>query len=262
MNFESAIAFVKSHGDEIEQARLAYLLANERPSRQVVNALLSGQREDGSWPPFWAPDYSSVDATCFRLAQAEQLGLTGSELAIARAVECLRRRQRVDGSWEEEWSVAAMAPPWAKPGNLATRLYLTANGGFWLAVLDDSSDGASRAAAHLEAFLDEEGQLPSFPHTHWLAGGLWHCVNRRELSERVLSYLDTQLANLPASNLAWMIVALRSAGVPASHSLVTKAASFLERGQGQDGHWSSEDGPPRDVHSTLEAMRALRLCGR
>ncbi len=262
MNLESAIAFVKSHGDEIEQARLAYLLADERPSRQIVNALLSGQRKDGGWPPFWAPDYSSVDATCFRLAQAEQLGLTGFEPAIARAVGFLRQRQQSDGSWQEDEAVASMAPPWAKPSNLATRLYLTANSGFWLAVLNDSLDGASRAAAHLGAFLDEKGHLPSFPHTHWLAGGLWHRVNWRELSERVLSYLDTQLANLPASNLAWMIVALRSAGVPASHSLLTKAASILELGQGQDGRWSSEDGPPRDVHSTLEAMRALRWCGR
>ena len=262
MDFESAIAFVKSHGDEIEQARLAYLLANERPSQQIVNALLSGQREDGGWPPFWAPDYSSLDATCFRLAQAEQSGLICIEPAIARAVEFLRRRQRNDGSWEEDESVASIAPAWARPGELGARLYLTANCGFWLAVLEGTSDGAVRAAHYLQVHLDDKGQLPSFPHTHWLAGGLWHHLGQQEPFERVSSYLNTILHVLNASNLAWLIVSWLIVQIPASHPLLNRAALLLERGQGQDGRWPSEDGPQRDVHSTLEAVRALRWCGR
>ncbi len=60
----------------------------------------------------------------------------------------------------------------------------------------------------------------------------------------------------------WLINSLRAAGVPASHRLVDTAACLLERCQQEDGRWPSEDGPDRDVHSTLEAMRALRLCGR
>jgi tagatose 1,6-diphosphate aldolase len=36
----------------------------------------------------------------------------------------------------------------------------------------------------------------------------------------------------------------------------------LEQRQSPDGRWASEDGTEWDVHSTLEALWALRLCGR
>ncbi len=58
-----------------------------------------------------------------------------------------------------------------------------------------------------------------------------------------------------------MLIALRSAGVPAGHAPLQRAASLLAEGQAPDGRWPSEDGAARDVHATLEALRALRLCG-
>lgn len=76
MDIEKAIRFIKMNGNGVEQARLNYVLSNERPSEEITTKLFTGQRLDGGWPPFWADDYSSLDATCFRLAQAEQLGLT------------------------------------------------------------------------------------------------------------------------------------------------------------------------------------------
>ncbi|OGO36286.1 MAG: hypothetical protein A2W35_17990 [Chloroflexi bacterium RBG_16_57_11] len=69
MNPERAIQFVRSQGNAIEQARLRVILANEPPTPAVVAGLFAGQRSDGGWPAFWAQDYSSLDATCFRLAQ-------------------------------------------------------------------------------------------------------------------------------------------------------------------------------------------------
>ncbi|MCC6192114.1 MAG: hypothetical protein IT318_24045 [Anaerolineales bacterium] len=38
--------------------------------------------------------------------------------------------------------------------------------------------------------------------------------------------------------------------------------SSLDAAQSVDGRRPSEDGAGQDVHSTLEALRALRLCGR
>jgi hypothetical protein len=262
VNLESAVAFVRSQGNAVEQARLTHLLDDEPPAPEAVNDLLAGQRSDGGWPPFWASDYSSLDATCFRLAQAEQMGITSSETAITRAVRFLVRRQRSDGSWEEDETVASVAPPWAKPGDLSARLYLTANCGFWLAILDRTDDAALRTAGYLRTHIDRDGHLPGFPHTHWLAGGLWYRLNWRESAERVLSYLSRRLYDLPASNLAWLITTLLDARVPASHTVVDTAASLLEQCQDHDGRWPSEDGSEWDVHATLEALRALRLCGR
>jgi hypothetical protein len=256
------VTFISSRGDAAEQARLKYLFTLERPSPETINALLAGQRDDGGWPPFWASNYSSLDATCFRLAQAEQMGITPSEPAIAHAVQFLAQRQHADGSWEEDASVASAAPPWARPGEVSTRLYLTANCGFWMAMLDGPGDGALRAADCLHAHLGEDGNMPTFLHAHWLAGGLWHRMNRRESAERVFGHLESKLSELAVSNLAWLITALCAAGVPASHRLISTAAGLLTQHQSPDGRWPSEDGSDRDVHSTLESMRALRLCGR
>jgi len=261
VDVESALAFVAHQGNKVEQARLKYLLAQEAPSQAVISQLLAGQREDGGWAPFWAADYSSLDATCFRLAQAEQLGFNHSHAAVTRAVKFLAVRQRAEGSWEEDTTAAAGAPRWVRPGDVAARLYLTANCGFWLAMLGEQGS-ANRAAAYLQARLDENGHMPSFPHTHWLAAGLWYRLNWQEPAERIARYLGQQLTELTASNLAWLIITLRCAGVPARHTVVDQAASLLEQSQHQDGRWPSEDGADWDVHATLEALRAMRLCGR
>jgi len=36
MNFEKAVAFVRSKGNQVEQARRQYLLANQHPSQATV----------------------------------------------------------------------------------------------------------------------------------------------------------------------------------------------------------------------------------
>lgn len=262
LNFDKAVEFVRSQGNEVEQARLKYVLANERPSQGVIAKLFTGQRPDGGWSPFWANDYTSLDATCFRLAQAEQLGITESETTVIRAVNYLARRQSPDGSWEEDEKVADSAPPWATPGDLSAKLYLTANCGLWLALWGDNVNKASEAAGYLQAHLGQDGHLSSFLHTHWLAGGLWRKLNWQESTERVFEYLSKRINGLAASNLSWLITTVCAAGVPPSHHLVGKAALLLEQSQQDDGRWSSEDGPSQNVHSTLEAIRALWLCGR
>lgn len=261
MNIQAAINFVRSTGDQVEQARLRHLLDGEHPAPAIIQQVFTDQREDGGWSPFWASDYSSLDATCFRLAQAEQLGMTANETAIRHALTFLAHRQREDGSWEEEKRMAEHTPPWATPGVLAAHLYLTANCGYWLAALVDLSENARRAAGYLQRHLDEEGQLPTFLHAHWLAGGLWYRIHWQEANQ-VFGYLQRRLSDLPVSNLAWLLSTLLLAGVPSDHPLLEHAASRLGQQQEQDGRWPSEDGPARDVHTTLEAMRVLRFCSR
>jgi hypothetical protein len=260
MELESAVSFVRKHGSPVEQARLEYLLGGLSPSSEVASSLIAGQREDGGWPPFWAPDISSLDATCFRLAQAEALGLipagSAPHATAVRAAGFLARRQGSDGSFEEEASQAAAAPAWTAPGDLAARLYLTANCGFWLVELGESQS-ASHAADHLQAHLGSGGELPSFLQAHWLAAGLWQKLGRNEPARQVCAMLRSRLSELPASSLAWLSVALRISGLPPGQPLLEEASARLVQLQEPDGRWPSEDGPFFDVHTTLEAIRTL-----
>jgi hypothetical protein len=261
MNIETAIKFVKNNGNEVELARLDYIMANEIPSENVKASLFANQRSDGGWSPFWADNYSSLDATCFRLAQAEQLGINQSEDAVIRAVKFLADCQSADGSWEEDVQVVALAPPWAKPGDLSAKLYLTSNCGFWLVLLGYPGNKASKAAEYLQTYLDQDGHLPGFLHTNWLAGGLWYKLDRQAFKQTFI-YLDKRVNDLATSNISWLITTLCAAGVSLKHFLLENAVTLLEKKQKDDGCWESEDGSSQNVHSTLEALRALSLCGR
>jgi len=260
---EAAVAFIQSNGDELERARLRRLLLGVTPPPQVVDQLLTGQQANGgwtpSWAPFWAPDYASIDATCFHLAQASQLGVA-NEAAVKRATGFLIARQSPDGWWEEEPILAQQTPPWAKPGEIHARLYLTANAGLWLAVLSaGAADAATanRAAAYLAAHVSPDGRLASFLHTHWLAGSLFWRVGNEDLALSVFDYVHGRLQDLAASSLAWLGVSLFTAGVPREHALARAAAEVLQHEQQPDGRWVSEDGPQNDVHTTLEALHVL-----
>jgi hypothetical protein len=261
MDIEKTVHFVKKNGNKVEQARLNYVLSNEPPSEEITTTLFAGQRLDGGWSPFWTKGYSSLDATCFRLAQAEQLGISQSEAAVMQAINFLVQRQSSDGSWEEDIRVADSAPPWAKPGDLSAKLYLTSNCGLWLALLGNPANKASQAAAYLETYIEQDGRLPSFLHTHWLAGGMFHKLER-QASSRVFEYLGSRLYDLAGSHLAWLITTMGAAGVPPKHFLLQTAASLLEQKQKNDGYWESEDGASQNVHATIEAIRALSLCER
>jgi hypothetical protein len=272
MNLQAAVQFVEKDGDEVERARLRYLLSRERPTPEIAASLLAGQREDGGWAPSWAPGYSSLDATCFRLAQAEALALRQGEPAVRRAVGFLIQRQGRDGAWEEDAAVAKAAPTWARSGDPAVRLYLTANCGFWLAMLsspertpdwsDPAFESAMRAGKTLLTALEDEGREASFLHTLWLAASLWYALGFHTAASAVLARLAGQVERLDPGGLAWMSTSLRKAGVPPEEAPYEEAAGRLEALQAEDGRWSSADGPDFDVHTTLEALRALKQAGR
>lgn len=268
IDLDRAVAYIQNEGQPVEHARLAAILHGEPPSDQHVAELTAGQRDDGGWSPFWAADYSSVDATCFRLAQAEQLGLDTNTESIQRAVAFLKSRQHPDGYWEEDESVAESPPPWAMPGAPSARLYLTANCGFWVSALGPphlANSATEKPAALLAASQQPDGSLPSFLHTHWLATELWQHTQRESEIRAALDYLHTQLDQLSANNITWMLNTFRCVGLlsvgllnSTTHPLVNEAIDRLTTLQQPDGRWPSDDAMERDVHVTLEAVRVLR----
>ncbi len=261
-DLEPALAYVRERGTAAELARLRYLLEGDAAPADLREAFERAQRSDGGWSPLWAPDYSSVDATCFQLTLADQLGFDRRSPLFIDAVRFLAERQRADGYWEEEEEVATAAPPWAQPGDTAARLYLTANCGFWTAVTGMVPTAARDAAAYLSYHVRENGELPSFLQAHWLSAALWQQRGLVDEANRTLGYLATQVEGLSAGNVAWMIIALREGGVPVAGAAIRAALDRLLALRLPEGHWPSDEGIENSVHVTIEALRALQLCGR
>jgi len=283
-DFDRAIAFVLAHGSDVERYALKnFAIGHNGPygpvpyDSKVERQWREGQRADGGWAPFWARDYSSLDATCYRLAQADLAWLLRFK-SFRSALEFLRSRQRRDGSWEEDELVRDLAPPWAKPGDLAARLYLTANCGWWLINarvygFPEYETEAMKAGAYLEQYQAEDGSLSSFLQTHWLAAALWIrrnwdgsffpvSPNLPESAKHALDYLATQINDeTPAGALSWMLTTLAAVNVPLEHPVIAKALTMLSEQQRPDGGWTSEDGPERDAWVTTQAVSVLIQCG-
>lgn len=258
MDRTQAIAFVEQHGTPIEQARLQYIL-HKTPLTPAIRAqVFIDQQDDGGWIPFWASSYTALDATCYRLAQAEALGLVPTAPETQSARNFLLARQRSDGSWDETPPAGVVLPAWLTPGTLATTTYLTANVGFWLTQFPDTDVAVGRAAQFLHHALETSGKLPGALHASWLAIGVWHHIEDRKSVERASRYLHNQLHTLSASNLAWMLTSLCVVGMPSTDTLIREGFERLKEVQRSDGHWANDDGAAFDVHTTLEALRVVQ----
>lgn len=262
IELQPAIDFVQANGSAVELARLRFVLDGQAPPADVLEQLSRSQRGDGGWAPFWAPDYSSVDATCYQLAQADQLGLDRRAMLFIDGVRFLAERQQPNGFWEEDPAVAASAPVWASPGDQAARLYLTANCGFWVAMSGFVPSAARDAAVYLADHQNAEGELPSFLQTQWLAAALWQRLEMTTEVNKALGYMHGRLFDLSAGNLAWMVIALHRGGVAPAHATIAGALDRLAVLRDTAGNWPSDEGATNAVHVTIEALLAFQLAGR
>jgi hypothetical protein len=263
-DIDGAIGYVVAHGDPVDRARLSYLRSGIEPPPEVLAKVEMGDAPAGGWPAFWAGDIASVDATCFRLAELDDLGALDREPA-RKALAWLASRQRPDGTWEEDASLADAAPPWARPGDPEARLYLTANAGFWLAVTGptDASSGphaevVARAVQAYRAAMHEDGSWPSYLVAGWLGGALLYHAGWFYEAAQIQVILAERVPDMTAADVAWLGAAMRRAGMSGDDWLLTAARKRLTETQRSDGGWESDDGPAFDVHTTLTAIRALR----
>lgn len=272
VDLEAAIGFVVARGDRVERARLSWLRTGTPPQPDVLSEAETGQSRHGGWPATWNGHVASVDATCFRLAELDDLGaLTGD--AARQALDWLASRQRPDGSWEEDEALIVDAPAWARPGDPEARLYLTANAAYWLTVAANSTlrptslleehvvpyqDEIARAAEVIRASLRPDGSWPSFLVTGWLGAAVLYCRDLYYESARMQLVLAERVPQMSPADTAWMAAALRRVGVPADDWLIVAARRRLAETQRSDGGWPSDDGEAFDVHTTLAALRACR----
>ncbi|MFK3981319.1 squalene--hopene cyclase [Micromonospora sp. NPDC050397] len=268
VDLDGAIGFVVAHGDAVDRARLSWLRTGAEPPAEILADAEMGSAPEGGWPAVWGAGVASVDATCFRLAELDDLGALHRP-AARRALDWLAAGQRADGTWEEDESLAREAPSWAKPGDPEAALLLTANAGFWLTVagLDDRAAGPSdlayagpvRAAARAIADrLAADGTWPSFLAAGWLSAAVLH---RQELfyeAARIQGVLGDRLPGMAPADVAWMASTLVRVGLGPDDRLLVAARRRLAETQRSDGGWPSDDNNTFDVHTALLAIRACR----
>jgi hypothetical protein len=258
VDIDAAIGFVVARGDAVDRARLSYLRTGNGPGAELLEPIEAGQTATGGWPAQWGAGVASVDATCFRLAELDDLGALDRP-AARRALNWLAKHQRLDGFWEEDATLKNEAPPWAMPGEPEARFYLTANAAFWLAVAstEEYEPALTRAARAILDALDENGAWPGFLVSGWLAGVVLHRTEWFYESARIFMMLADRVPTMSPADLASLTAALRRGGVSAEDALVVAARAQLSTLQRPDGAWPSDDSPAFDVQSTLTALRGL-----
>jgi hypothetical protein len=272
VDLAAAIGFVVAHGDDVDRARLAYLRTGAAPQAELLDGVEAGRIDGAGWPDRQGGEVASIDATCFRFAELDDLGAAGRP-AARRALDWLAATQRPDGTWEEDEALADDAPSWARPGDLAARLYLTANAAFWLSAaglaarpggpMDTRVGGAYAgvvrgAAEAVAGSLREDGSWPSFLVTGWLGSAVLFGQRRFFESARMRLVLADRLSDMSPADVAWLACALRRLDVDEGDSLLVAARRRLAETQRTDGCWPSDDAEAFTVHTTLTAIRACR----
>jgi hypothetical protein len=267
VDIDAAIGYVVAHGDPVERARLSYLRTGQSPPPHIVERIAAGQTASGGWPASTDGVIPSVDATCFRLNELDDLGGLRGDV-VDRALAWLAAAQREDGTWQESESLAAEAPAWAMPGDPEATLYLTAVAGFWFTVSEvetnPSLDGPVRygatlagAAAFVASQLRPDGTWPSFLAAGWHAAGLLHGQQYFYESARVQLVLGDRLPDMEPADVASMAAGLRRVNL-GDDWLLQSARKRLGKTQRTDGGWDSAEGPIFDVNTTLTVLRACR----
>ncbi|HTJ39603.1 MAG TPA: squalene--hopene cyclase [Dactylosporangium sp.] len=258
------MGYVVAHGDVVDRARLAWLRTGQAPPADVLEKAEVGQASTGGWPAYWGAHVASVDATCFRLAELDDLAAIDRP-AARKALAWLGRSQRPDGMWEEDESLAGIAPPWAQPGDDEARLFLTTNAAFWLVVggpeRGDEDEHAARIARAAEAFrasLRPDGSWPSFLVTGWLGCAILYHLGWFYESAQIQVALADRVPGMTAADTAGLLSSLRRVGMSTEDWLLSAARKRLSETQRSDGGWPSDDGDQFNVHTTLTAIRALR----
>jgi len=268
VDIEAAIGFVVARGDQVDRARLSWLRSELLPPPELLAKVEMGQSAAGGWPAFWAGDHPSVDATCFRLAELDDLGALERPAARA-ALGWLLSRQRPDGTWQEDAVLADVSPPWATPGDPEATLYLTANVGFWLVVTGPPADATAaettrhaevtaRATQAFRAALNPNGTWPSFLVTGWLGASMLYKSGWFYESSQIQTILTRRLPEMTPADACWLAAAFRRVCISPADEVMRAARRRLTETQRSDGGWSSDDGDVFDVHTTLAGIRAMR----
>jgi hypothetical protein len=266
VDLAQAVSYIEEHGTELERARANYVLYGTRPERSVVLALGELQNADGGFPfRMVKGNPTGMNNTHGALLRLEELGLLDSGMA-GRAFEYILSNQRGDGGWDEEAAVAEYGPPpWACPGEIRARIFLSAQSAFWLAIggFEDRSE-FPEALGFLAEHQGESGRLEGFLHTTWIATSAFLMAGEgyNEAARKgLVALLAEPLYGWVDSQISWALHCLGMAGLPKENPFVGQSLAELTRRQSGDGRWASEDGEARTVGAVIEVLKVLKLYG-
>jgi squalene cyclase len=263
MDVTSLINLVEQNGSDLEKARMRHILFDIEPELKDIQPFLELQNNNGGFPyDLIQGNLSSVDTTLTALWWLDELGMLEST-AADKALGYLNTVQRDDGGWDEDSAISQYdLPPWISPGDLRTRLYLSAYTAYWLAL------GGYRTRSTFKQVLDfllshqaETGKFYGYLHTTWIATSVCILAGDRyaEAAERGLLFLlDKPLAEWADSQISWAIDCLSRAGLPKEHPFIEKGLTELLQRQASAGSWSSEDGEAFEVGAIIGALKVLK----
>ena len=266
MNSGISEAFVTENGSDLEKARLQYILYGSIPEQEVLESFTGLQNDDGGFPCGLVDhNPSSLDRTHLSLWWLEELGRLESP-EVDRGMDYIIRKQSGDGSWDEDPALTRHGlPPWVIPGDMPTRLYLTAYSAYWLGAAGRRGHPAfQKALDFLMEYQNNTGEFFGYLHTTWLATSAFIMAggqNTVTAKRGMQALMDRPLSEFVASQLAWMLNCLNTAGLLKGHHAATHFLIKLRQLQRKEGSWASEDGDVHAVDSTIESLRALKNFG-
>jgi hypothetical protein len=263
MEIKQSIRFIEENGSDLEKARLRFVLYNMKPEPEVLQPFVELQNRDGGFPLNRAKEeQSTLNDTLNALWWMEELGMLGSP-AADRTVDYLFETQLEDGGWDEDPDLAQDdLPPWILPGNLNTRLYLTAYAAYWLTLKGYGGFPAlQNALLFIYRHLNERDGFQGFLHTTWIATSVFFMAGAPygEAARSGLQILaDRPLSEWQDSQIAWALDCLGKAGLSKEEPFIETGLNELLRRRSPDGSWSSEDGAAFAVTATIEALKVLK----
>jgi hypothetical protein len=263
INLTGALSYIDQKGNLLDKARLLYVLMGEAPPGEAVRPLLEKQNPDGGFPSRpRGENPSSVDNTITALWQFNEVGMLESESA-RRGLAFLEASQSADGSWDENPNLPNHdLPPWIVPGELTTRLYLTAYAAYWFAICGRKGPVFEKAVQYLTAHQDAQGGIPSYLHANWISTSTLILAGETAAAERGMAHLAARpWDEWEDSQIAWALDCLGSAGLGQAHPFIAAGLADLAARQEPDGSWASEDGPAYAVSATVSALKVFKMYG-
>jgi prenyltransferase beta subunit len=265
LDVRKAIRFVEENGAELEKYRLNYLLGKERDDEIPLRYLRELQNDDGGFPyEDEKGKPSSVNSTSVNLSLIIELGLTESDVC-RKTLGYLLSVQGEDGSWDENQAITKYNPPfWNMPGDLKTRMWLTATIINHLIKLGyRESEAVRRATQFLLKHRDEEGKFAGFLHSTWISVGVFGQLEGidSEVVNKALKVIERNMSRMEdgASDFVWCLECFYVAGILRDVPIVIRCIDRVTELQREDGAWASTDGEKYAVSNTVNALRVLKM---